>query len=126
MDIGSVIDVHCLGLHGVVLRDTLETPERTCVPVIALGFCHQENRGGVEDESSIVQVDGKGNSLLRQLAERAGSPKLERAAASVAALAEQEQEAYSVRGDDLDLGEPAARLGRIAAAISQPANEFAG
>jgi len=38
-------------------------------------------------------------ALLRQLAERAGSPKLERATVSVAALAEQEQEAYEVLSD---------------------------
>ncbi len=55
--------MRCLGLHGVVPRDTLETPERTCGPVTALGSCHHESRGGVEDELSIAQVDGKGNSL---------------------------------------------------------------
>ena len=38
-------------------------------------------------------------ALLRQLAERAGSPKLERAVGYVAALAEQEQEAYEVLSD---------------------------
>jgi predicted transcriptional regulator of viral defense system len=36
---------------------------------------------------------------LRQLAERANSPKLERAAAKVAALAEEEQEAYEILSD---------------------------
>jgi hypothetical protein len=55
--------VHCLGLHGVVLRDTLEAQERICVPVTTLGSCHQESCGGIEDESSIVQIDGKRNGL---------------------------------------------------------------